>query len=61
VYRYCRVPLGHLSLKFGGAMQRIHHTAELDEEAVTRGLNKSAVMRGHRRIEQLDPYVLESL
>jgi hypothetical protein len=33
--------------------QRSHHTAELDEEAVSDCLDQPAVMRGDHRIEQL--------
>jgi hypothetical protein len=51
VHRCRRVPLGHVSLKFGGAAQRFHDTAELDEEPVTGRLDKPAVVRRDSRIE----------
>jgi hypothetical protein len=34
-----RIPFGHSSLELGSAAQSVHHTAELDEEAVARRLD----------------------
>src|SRR6516162_4850168 len=61
VRRYRRVALGHAGLQLGCTAQRIYHTAELDEEAVTRCLDEPAVMSGDLRIEQLSLYRLEPL
>jgi len=52
---YNHIPLGPMRLYLGGAAERIYHTAELDEEAVTHRLDEPAVMRGDRRIDQLGP------
>jgi hypothetical protein len=46
-----RVPLSHARLKFGGATQSIHDTAELDQEAVARRFDEPTVMRGNCRLE----------
>jgi hypothetical protein len=50
-----------MRLHFGRATERIHHTAELDEEAVTCCLDEPAVIRGDRWTEQLDLDRLERL
>ena len=55
VRRRRRTALGHLSLHRGRAVQSIHHTAELDQQPVTRRLDEPAVVRGDGRIKQLGP------
>jgi hypothetical protein len=40
-----------MRLYFGGAVQRIHHAAELDEKAITSRLDQSPVMRRDYWIE----------
>jgi hypothetical protein len=42
-------------------VQRIHHAAELDKEAVACRLNKPAIVRGDSRIEQLGPDGLQGV
>jgi hypothetical protein len=44
---------GHPRLHLGRTAQRIHHTAELDEQPIARGLNQPAIVRADRRIKQL--------
>jgi hypothetical protein len=40
-------------------MQRIHGTAEFDEQAVARGLDDPPIMPGDARIDQLGPNCFE--
>jgi hypothetical protein len=53
--------LGHARLHHGRAPQRIHHTAELDEQTVTRCLDEPTIVRSDRRVNQLGPDGLERL
>src|SRR5262249_32855508 len=51
--RWCHgITLGHASLHLGRATQGIDHTGELDEQAITRRLDKPTVVRSDCRIEQ---------
>jgi hypothetical protein len=45
--------LDYAGLHLGRAAQRIHHTTELDEQAIPRRLDEPAVMFGDLRIDQL--------
>ena len=47
-----RIALGHAALDLSRTTQRIHHAAELNEQAVACRLHEAAVVRGNRRIEQ---------
>jgi hypothetical protein len=60
VRRHSRITLGHPSLHLGRAPQGIDHTAELDQQAITRRLDEPAVVRGDRRINQLGTEVLSA-
>src|ERR1700730_2324959 len=53
------VALRHAGLQLARTAQCIHHTAELDEEAVTCRLDEPTVMLGDLRIHQLGPDRLE--
>jgi hypothetical protein len=48
------VSLRHLRLNFAGAAQRIDGAGKFGQQAVARGLNDAAVMRGDARIDQLN-------
>jgi hypothetical protein len=61
VRRYRRVALSHTGLHLSRTTQRIHHTAEPDEQAVTGRLDESPVMSGDLRIDQLGADRLEPL
>jgi hypothetical protein len=55
------IALDHASLHLGRTLQRIHHTAKVDKQAITRRLDQPAIVRGDRRIEQLSSDRLQSL
>ena len=55
VRRHSCIAVGHTSLHLGRTAKSIHHAAELDEQTVACRLDKPAVVRGDRRIEQLRP------
>jgi hypothetical protein len=61
VHRHRPIPVGHARLHLGRAPQRIDHTAELDQHAVARCLDDTAMALGDTRIDQLDAYRLEPL
>src|SRR5262249_46456159 len=50
---YTCVLLGHLALHLDRAAQRVHHTAELDQQPVAGGLDQTAAVLGDLRIEEL--------
>ena len=60
VRRRRRIALCHPSLHLGPTAQSIDHTAELDQQAITRRLDEPAVVRGDRRINQLGTEVLSA-
>jgi len=53
--RHGHVALGHAGLQLGRAAQRIHRSAELDEQAVARRLDEPSIVRRDLRIKQLGP------
>jgi len=54
VGRHSRIALAHTSLHLGRAAQGVDEAAELDEQTVTGRLDEPTVVRGDRRINQLD-------
>jgi hypothetical protein len=42
------------------AQRSVHHTAELDQQTITRRLDQPAIVRGDRRINQLGPNGLQT-
>jgi len=59
VGRLGRVAFSHAGLHLGCTAQRIHHTAELDEQAIAGCLHEPTIVRGDCRIEQFGPDRLE--
>jgi len=51
----------HPSLHLGRTAERVHHTAELNEQPVARRLYLPAVVRGDRWINQFGPDGLQRL
>jgi len=49
------VALGRTALDFDGAAHRVHAAAKLDDPAVARPLDDSAVMHGDGRVDQVAP------
>src|SRR5215471_10371746 len=55
VHRQVGIALSHPGLDLSSAAQRIHHTAEFDEQPVTRRLNQPAMICRDGRIDQFIP------
>src|SRR5262249_10921358 len=53
VGRHAGVAAGHFALHLDRAAQRVHHTAELDEQPVAGGLDEAAAMFGDLWIQEL--------
>ena len=54
------VPIAHLALDFGGALDRAHHAGEFDQHAVAGQFDDAALMIGDGRIDQLGAVILET-
>ena len=59
VRRHRCIALGHARLQLGRPPQGIDHTAELNQQAITRRLDQPAIVRGHGRVNQLGADRLE--
>src|SRR6516225_187801 len=58
---YRGIALAHASLHLGCAPQGADHTAELDEQAITRRLDEPSIVRGDRRVNQFGADCLQRL